>query len=145
MEQFFVSPGCSICVMDFGRVGELTYDAKAYTYVYQCYCHGSRRYRDELFRMNCCAFRCRRESLERGLEHSLQKLCRFCRSRKCVFRTSCRISQALTRYSLTLSPDFWMLGKTLVMMKHWFLPIRNRYFCNLWTIVRKLRRENALA
>jgi len=72
---------------------------------------------DELFRMNAVPPDVDRESLERDMEHMLQKYAGL-PLKEMHFQTILQdFTKLVTRYSLTLSPDFWMLGKTLGMME----------------------------
>lgn len=146
--NFLVLQDGTIGAMDFGMVGELTSrDRQSLTRMYiNAIAMDAEGIVDELFRMNAVPPDVDRDRLERDMEHLLQKYAGL-PLKEFHFQDILQdFTKLVTRYTLTLSPDFWLLGKTLGMMEGIGLQLYPELdiFEISEPIVRKLRIEMLL-
>ena len=146
--NYFVLQDGTIGVMDFGMVGELSSrDRQSLTRLYiNAIAMDAEGIVDELFRMNAVPPNVDRERIERDMEHMLQEYAGLPLKEMHFQNILQDFTKLVTRYNLTLSPDFWLLGKTLGMMEGIGLLLYPELdiFAISEPIVRKLRREMLL-
>jgi len=146
--NFLVLEGGVIGVIDFGMVGELhNRERQSLMRMYiSAISFDAESFVDELFRINAVSPEVDRQRLEQDVAHMLSKYAGLPLKEMHVQEILQDFTVIVSRHQLALSPDFWLLGKTLAMMEGIGLQLYPDFdiFSVSEPIVRKLRLEMLL-